>query len=503
MNKMTKKQKSMATGVFYRALLIAGIAGSIALAGCKKDPDDTTKTGGATSLDLTVKTLMFDDNGWETKTSEVVIKPQDATWEIASAPEWLTVEPQGETIAVTAHEYMNFRDRKGTIVVSSGDLTAEIEVTQTKSTPKIEQLPASGIPAKAVSRNGRYVVGTASARSFAYDRMTGDLYRLGSGGRGVNPPEMTIGVVVVDGVSNNGIVVGSASVNTNANDPNEIITKPFSFNVHTKEFVWLRLEGAEIAAVTPKTPITGHAWDISADGTSISGYIGLPANGEAVVLRYIPVVWKGDEIIVLNHDPEELELNDIVNGMQPTQISADGSVVAGYVVPRIPRNAGMFWNVAQPDVANYILRDDPTYFASEIYTVTNTGIPSKYLRPYKLSDDGKVITGTLEDFTISTERGTRIPMSYNIETGEVILATIAQGTDGSFSLPDGTIVSINDDGSIFYRDGNASTFGDWLSEHNIEPHPGFNLLRDASTSGKVMVGGSRSGGGFQPIVVSL
>ncbi len=499
---MTDKLKTIATGAFSRTLLVAGIAGALALAGCKKDPQGTKKTDPVT-LDVTESTLTFDDNGWETKTSEVIIEPQDATWEIASAPEWLTVEPQGTTIAVTAEEYMNFRDRKGIIEVKSGEVTAEIEVTQTKSTPKVEQLPASGMPAKAVSRNGRYVVGTASARSFAYDRMTEELFRLGSGGRGVNPPEMTIGVVVADGVSDNGIVVGSASVNTNPNDPTDIITKPFSFNVHTKEFVWLRLEGAEIAAVTPKTPITGHAWDISADGTSISGYIGLPANGEAVVLRYVPVVWKGDDIIVLNHDPEELELNDLVNGMQPTQISADGSVVAGYVVPRIPRYAGAYWKVAEPDVVHYILRDDPAYFALGTYPVTNTGIPSKFLRPYKLSDDGKVITGTLEDYTISTERGVHTPMSYNIETGEVILATPAQGTAGSFSLPDGTIVSINDDGSLFYKDGEASTLDAWLAERNIEPFPGFNLMRDASTSGKVMVGGSRSGGGFQPIVVSL
>ena len=504
---MIKKQKSIATGVFSRALLIAGIAGSIALTGCKKDPDDTTKTGGATSLDLTVKTLMFDDNGWGTKTSEVVIKPQDATWEIASAPEWLTVEPQGATIAVAASEYMNFRDRKGTIVVRSGDLTAEIEVTQTKSAPRIEEISgAMGIAAGAVSPNGRYVTGRAGGRSFAYDRMTEELFILGNGGGVANPPEMTTGLVVVDGVSNNGIVVGSASVSrNNPDDPQGIMTLPFSLNVHTEEFVWLRLEGDEIAAVSPKTPTTSHAWDISADGTSISGYIGLPAdpNSSDIELRYVPVVWKGDDIIVLEHDQEGLDINDKANGIQPTQISADGSVVAGYVVPRVPRYTGVYWNVAQSDVAHYILRDDPTYFASEIYTVTNTGIPSKYIRPYKLSDDGKVVTGSLEDFTTGSDRGVKTPMSYNIETGEVILVTVAQGADGAFTLPDGTMMCLTDAGSVVYKDGAVSILEDWLAEYNIEPHPGANMLRDASTSGKVMVGGSRSGGGFMPIIVCL
>ncbi len=85
----------------------------------------------------------------------------------------------------------------------------------------------------------------------------------------------------------------------------------------------------------------------------------------------------------------------------------------------------------------------------------------------------------------------------------MILATPAQGADGAFTLPDGTMMCLTDAGSVIYRDGTVFTLDTWLTEHNIELYAGPNLIRDASTSGKVMIGGSRSGAGFMPIIVCL
>jgi hypothetical protein len=196
-----------------------------------------------------------------------------------------------------------------------------------------------------------------------------------------------------------------------------------------------------------------------------------------------------------------LGLDDKAYGYQPRYMSADGKVIAGYLVPRMPRYVGCFWRVEQPDAVNFLKRDDPAFFASQFHEASGKYVPGKYIRAEKLSADGKTITATFEDFTV-TEVGEKKPMSYDIETGLTVVADAA-GT-GAFTLPDGTIAYYGAASTCFYQKGASVSIDDWLLENHNFDLPVTNVfLRDVSASGKVMAGYRTEGAMIQPVLISL
>ncbi len=370
--------------VFAAAALVALAA--VGIVAC----DDKEET-----LVCTPTSLSFEDNGWDSDTVDV---SGPADWFVTSKPEWIKTERSESKLIVTADDNDLFRERNGEIVVQAGSQSARIAVTQGKSVTSVQKYMTNGIPATVVSPNGRYVIGTLSGRSFVIDRSAGTTIFLGSGAGEVNPPAFTTGGVMLYDVSNTGLVVGCGHkyIETTP-DPDDIDILPFSYNIHTKVFTWLRLTDPSFATdpdIAGRTSSAGNAWSVSADGRSISGYIGLPnTNDDAIQLMYLPVVWRDNDIVVLAHPLAGLGDGDNARGYMPRYMSDDGSVVAGYLANRYSDYVGVYWKLSNPGQLNFFKRDDATFFHN---TETDYGLlPDKYPRTENLSADGKVITASI------------------------------------------------------------------------------------------------------------
>ncbi len=508
-----KTLKYIATGALAAALLVAGIVGCT---------DDNGGTGG--SLRVNPTELTFDDNGWPAQTVEV---SGAESWSVDAKPEWIEASQEGNNLVVSADGYSHFRDRKGEIVLKSGDATVAIAVTQTKSTTTLVEIDdAIGIPASIVSNNGRYVGGTVNAKSFLYDRMTDKTTKIGEGlemfGEHeaifglADPSDISKGSIIVYDVSDNGIVVGVAgklrqSAPEGSTDPNDRQTMPFSYNVDTKEFTWLSLDvlpqlGDEMDGRQPTA--SSMAWSISADGRSISGYVGFPS-GSGNGLSYIPVVWRDNAVIVLAHPKTGTGDGNPARGYYPRKISADGNTVFGNLVDRQSYEVGCYWLMSDPSQIHFYKNDDGQFYQS---VTGNDGVatPRRYPTTENISADGKVVTSSIVDITSGSSVYT--PFSYNIETGETNVATIAPGSRGAFTMPDGAIMctvlgASRPSGSVVYLDGKVYSLNDWLAnEHNsdINTTPLFAFtLRDASATGKIMVGYYVYAEQYVPVFISL
>lgn len=481
------------------ALVLA--AGTIA---CQSEP----KSGGDYS---------FTDEGGQTVTSlaffAVPFGPQVVTvaggekWEVASQPEWIEAERVEGTLVVTAEVNESFRERKGEIAVKAGSKTIAIAVTQQGNIPSYEIVETAGIPASTVSHNGRYVIGTYQGRSFVYDRQNAKLTVAGVGKGVADPQDITQGTVHFYGIGDNGLAAGCAAVSAaTAEEPNAISLRPCTYNVQTKAFTWLPITGTGIDAGAS----SGNAWSVSADGSAISGYLQLPrtGDGDEIELAYLPVVWKNNVPNVLGHPLEGLDEGDNTRGYMPTDISADGSVVAGYLATRFSDYVGCYWKMSEPGTVNFFLRDDPDFYSTYVNETTGKTLPDKFPRTSALSSDGKVITGTVVDASNASSIA-YTPFSYDIENGEVDAAW-GNNALGAFTMPSGALVyTLSQTAgaweSYFYENGQSTFMYDWLLDnYSIEEVPaGRATFRDVSLNGRTIVGSCYEGGGYQTIIVSL
>lgn len=464
------------------------------------------------NLTFTPNSLSFTDTSWESQTVQVTMTGEDAMdwdWEVAATPEWVNAVRDGDILTVTVQDYSAYRDRTGDIVIKVSRKKWYIPVTQSGSNPSFRILETNGIPASAVSPNGRYIVGGRSSSSFIYDRSTDKLTLVGGSGPVADPNDISKGLVMLYDVSDTGLAVGwAAAYDETTTDPDDVDLLPISYNVNTKDFTWLQLTGDGI-----RTDVsTGNAWSVSADGSAISGFLQYPADMDSndIEFSYLPVVWQNNVPVVLGHNPEGLGDGDKTNGYMPTSISADGTIAAGYLSTRFSDHVGCWWDMSNPSEINFFLQDDPKFYSTYLNTIVDKTLPNKYPRTEKLSLDGKTITASIVDMSVA---GTTsyTPFNYNIETGETIVAQ-DNNAIGSFTIPSGELVyaSVQSTGSaydsFFYKDGQTSSMHDWLLDvHNTEsPEDERMALRDASQSGKVMVGFLISTGGiYETIVVSL
>lgn len=516
---MIKNFKILAAGALMAVLLVAGSVG------CEKGPRNPEVIAG--TIKITPSELTFEDNGWSSKSVEIT---DVEDWYVSSTPDWLAAVKDGNSLVVTPKGNVDFRDRTGEVIVRAGTADALLEgkllVRQAKSAGvNIKVLDTPYLPANCISSNGRYVGGTFQSISFVYDRATNEFIQVGSGAREItagvfitelaDPSDISKGSINLYGVSDNGIIVGSAGklregASEGSTNTNDRYTVPFSYNINTKEFKWLPLNilsqlGNEMEGRSPSAE--SHAGAISADGRTILGYVGFPrlAPGETdfpgIRIQYVPVIWRDGQPTVLAHPLSGLNDGDNTSGYLPIALSADGEIAAGAVVTRTAQRVAVYWRLSEPEKLNYLRRDDPVFFKN----ITEAGytLPSRYPMVDRISADGKVFTGTIVD----TSSGERIPYSCNIETGSTVVANNVGGVFGTFTLPDGTLVCSAGGGfsfanATFYQNDTAMTMAQWLEKnYGAKDLPTENYsLRDVSAGGKAMVGFNRYG---NAVIVSL
>ncbi|MDR2890853.1 MAG: BACON domain-containing protein, partial [Alistipes sp.] len=323
-------------------------------AGSGRKTIPVTQTGNPGALiHLSPESVSFPGESFVPVAVEVVAMESSLEWTVTSVPDWIDCTRTELKLELTAQPNRAYRERRGEVVVSSQGISRHISVVQSGTTPSFIVRQVGNMPAMAVSPNGRYVVGWGGNRSFLYDRGTDQTTPIGSGSGEVDPNDISKGRYLAYDVSDTGLIVGAAFLGGD--------TMPFSLDIDRGEFTWLTLPGD----LEGRAPSSGIAWGVSADGTAISGMVSYPRTDfENTQLQNLPVVWQNGSPTVLGHDPEGLGDGDNTRGYAANNISADGSVVAGYLETRFSDRVGCYWTMSDPEKVNLFLLDDPEFYST-------------------------------------------------------------------------------------------------------------------------------------------
>jgi len=117
--------------------------------------------------------IVFDS---QAKASYDVIVGSNQPWKVTKNADWIEILLVDESrFTVTARKNRSIENRNGTIIVSSGNETQTFDILQTKGKVRVYTVNGdsphgvSGIPGKAVSLNGRYVIGSYSGGTWVCD----------------------------------------------------------------------------------------------------------------------------------------------------------------------------------------------------------------------------------------------------------------------------------------------------------------------------------------------
>ena len=283
--------------------------------------------------------------------------------------------------------------------------------------------------AEAISDNGIYVVGNdvMSGVASSWNTQTDDVIQLNGMGE-------------LHAVNNQGVAVGSLNDEMGGQTP-------IIFDCNTGNYVSLYLEENEY----------GAAWGVNADGSVVSGYY-----FDASWTTYACVWTENGTVRTLLPQPTEEQLGFPIDYLSARWMSADGSVILGYVQDtHNGKWVAIYWKYENDEYVVYPFGAE--YFQPLEYTEEGSPIvpadPKEFnmFEPTGISANGNWITLSTQAFSLDVVP--QLPARYNIATSTLEVLDV----EGEGMV---TVFGINNDGTCVGRFEGELNPETWTSENS-------------------------------------